>query len=149
MANAIDASFSLQQKIDRLRTLIIDDRELQEISDHFHAALVPDEEFVSSSVRATNPRLLEALQGILRSLVPGEGGEMKHQFLLHLEQEGLWHGYARCKSGHAIYVFFETLGLGFCSFSATLNSPEVTSSRFRLAKVRTGLLWHTAPPGSA
>lgn len=134
-------------KLRRLREMLQLDTDLEQVSTYFHSVLVPDDEFVMSGMRAANPRLVHVLEGVLSALAPG--GKLGLPLILHIEQERMWHGYANWAGGHAIFFYFETPEVGFCSFSRSLASPGVTFSRFTLVSDASGRQWTTARPASA
>lgn len=124
----IDAD--LDVKLTRLRELLLTARDFSEISDYFHAVLVPDDAFMISGDRAEQPRLVTALKGVLRILEPS--GQWAESMILRLDRHAMCHGLGRWGRGFALFFYFEALDLGFCSYARTLTDPEVTFTRFRL-----------------
>lgn len=138
---------SLQSKLARLREMLLLERDLEEISTYFHTVLVPDDEFIMAGRRVRYARLVETLHGVLSTLALG--GELRSPLILRIEKERMCHGYASWHQGHALFFYFETLEMGFCSFARSLTSPEVTFSRFRLPGATSPTCWSTTPRGSA
>jgi hypothetical protein len=134
-------------KLGRLREMLQLDKELDEVSTYFHTVLVPDDEFIMAGTRASNPRLVHVLDGVLSTLAPG--GKLSLPLILHIEQDRMWHGYANWAGGHVIFFYFETPEIGFCSFSRSLTSPEVTFSRFTMVGDASRAQWTSARPASA
>jgi hypothetical protein len=137
----------LSFKLGRLREMLQLDKDLEQVSTYFHTVLVPDDEFVMAGKRAPNPRLVHVLDGVLSALAPG--GKLRLPLILHIEKEGMWHGYANWAGGHAIFFYFEAPEIGCCSFTRSLVSPEVTFSRFTLVGDASRRQWTTARPASA
>lgn len=137
----------LRFKLGRLREMLQLEKDLEEVSTYFHTILVPDDEFVMAGRRAPNARLVQVLDGVLSAVAPG--GKLSPPLILCIEQERMWHGYANWAGGHAIFFYFETPEVGFCSFARSLASPEVTFSRFTLAGNTRARQWTSAPRGSA
>lgn len=123
----------VEAKISQLRELLISAKDLDQISEHFHEVLVPDEAFIASGARASNPRLLSALQAVLERVAPE--GKLGTPLIIRLEQQALCHGYSSWGRGHAVFFYFEQLDLGFCSYSRSLSSVEVVHLRFNLTNV--------------
>ena len=138
---------NLHFKLGRLREMLQLERDLEEISTYFHTVLVPDDEFIMAGRRTHDARLAQTLDAVLNAVAPG--GKLLSPLTLRIEKERMCHGYASWRGGHAIFFYFETLDVGFCSFARSLASPEVTFSRFTLKGETTCASWNTAPRGSA
>jgi len=119
---------NLEAKLTRLCHLLQTERELAEVSEYFHTVLVPDDTFMSSGLRTEHPRLSTALHAVLRAVDPT--GHLNSPMIFRVG--GLCHGYARPSSGHLLFLYFEALDLGFCSYARSLTDPEVTFVRFQL-----------------
>jgi|GEM_PF-1342756 len=118
-------------KISQLRELLIAAPELDEVSDYFHNELVLDDAFIASGIRASNPRLLNALQVVLERVAPGSN--LGTPLIIRLREQAFCHGYSTWGRGHVVFFYFEQLDLGFCSYVRSLSSAEVTFLRFNLA----------------
>lgn len=136
-------------KVAQLRELLLSAKDLDQVSDYFHNELVTDAAFIASSDRASNPRLLTALQAVLERVAPD--GKLGTPLIIRLGSEALCHGYSPWGRGHAVFFYFEPLDLGFCSYSPDLSSPEVSYMRFNLANaVGTGAwtAWQSVRPAA-
>lgn len=120
----------IDAKVSRLRELLVNAKDLEEVSDYFHNVLVPDEAFMASGAPASNARLLSALQAVLETVAPE--GKLGTPLFIRLDQQMLCHGYTSWGRGHVVFLYFEQLDLGFCSHSPSLSSAEVTFLRFNL-----------------
>jgi len=129
----------IDSKVSQLRTLLMTAADLDKVSDYFHNVLVPDESFLASGVRASNPRLLMALQAVLETVAPE--GKLGARFMICLQQHAFCHGYCTWGGGHAVFLYFERLDLGFCSYAPSLSSTEVTFLRFSLTPTAGAGAW--------
>ena len=137
----------LDAKVARLRELLISAKDLDEVSEYFHDVLVPDEAFIQSSERASNPRLLTVLPALLARVEPE--GRLGIPLMLRLEHQAVVHGYSTWGRGHVVFFYFEQLDLGFCSYSPSLTSIKVTFVRFNLANVTGCNHWPCWQSGSS
>ena len=136
-------------KVAQLRELLLSAKDLEQVSDYFHNELVTDAAFIASSDRASNPRLLTALQAVLERVAPD--GQLGTSLIIRLASEALCHGYSPWGMGHAVFFYFEQLDLGFCSYSPDLSSPQVSYMRFNLTNaVGTGAwaAWQSVRPAA-
>jgi len=132
----------IDAKISELRELLISAKDLGEISDYFHEVLVPDEAFMAAGAPSSNPRLLTTLETVLERVAPE--GKLGTLLLIRLQDQALCHGYTTWRRGHVVFFYFEQLDLGFCSYSSSLSSAEVSFLRFKLTNVTcvgTGSSW--------
>ena len=120
-------------KVSKLRKLLLTAQDLDEVSEYFHEELVPDDAFISSGTRTSNPRLLTALEAVLERVT--KGGKLGTPLLIRLAEHALCHGYSTWGAGHVVFFYFEQLELGFCSYSPDLRSTEVSLLRFNLMNV--------------
>jgi hypothetical protein len=132
----------MDAKVSQLRKLLLTAKDLDEVSEYFHNVLVPDQSFMASGVRASNARLLMALQAVLETVAPE--GKLGTPFIIRLQQQAFCHGYSTWGRGHAVFLYFEQLDLGFCSYARSLSSAEVTFLRFNLAPVAGAPTWAAA-----
>jgi hypothetical protein len=121
-------------KIACLRELLVSARDLGEVFDYFHDVLVPDDCFMALGIPEGDARVTAALDAVLRALAPN--GRLGTPLLMHLETHGLWHGCARWGAGQVVFFYFESLDMGFCTYSASFLSDEAKFARFRLSNVR-------------
>ena len=128
--NPSELEQGIDAKVSQLRKLLMTAKDLDEVSEYFHNVLVPDESFMASGARAFNPRLLMALQAVLATVAPE--GRLGTPFMVRLQQQSFCHGYSTWGRGHAVFLYFEQLDLGFCSYARGLSSGEVTLLRFNL-----------------
>lgn len=120
----------LEMKLTRLRELLLTARDFSDVSEYFHAALVPDDAFMNAGDRVEQPRLAMALERVLRTLEPA--GRSIEPLILRLPRHAMCHGLGRWGRGFALFFYFEALDLGFCSYARSLTDSEVTFMRFRL-----------------
>jgi len=118
-------------KISQLRELLLIAKDLDQVSKYFHEVLVTDDAFITSGAHASNPRLLTALQAVLARVAP-EGGKLGTPLIIRLQDQAMCHGHSTWGRGHVLFFYFERLDLGFCSYSRSLSSVEVTFVRFSL-----------------
>jgi hypothetical protein len=123
----------LNAKISELRELLLNAKDLGEISDYFYNVLVPDDVFISAGARSSNARLFTVLQAVLEKVAPE--GKLGTPLLLRLDEQSLCHGYATWGPGHVVFFYFEQLDRGFCCFCRNLSSSEVSYMRFSLTNV--------------
>jgi hypothetical protein len=124
------ANQCLDTKIAQLRKLLMIAEDLDQVSEYFHTVLVPDDAFIASGARSSNPRLLTALQVVLERVAPE--GKLGTPWIIRLDAQAFCHGYSTWGQGHALFFYFEQLDLGFCSYARSLTAPEVTFLRFNL-----------------
>ena len=136
---------NIEAKVSRLRNLLVTETELAEVSEYFHTVLVPDDEFMSNGTRTEHPRLMTALGGVLRALEPA--GRLCNPVIFRVGP--MCHGYGRSSDGQILFLYFEELDLGFCSYCQSLTAPEVTFVRFQLKDLTGGALFPTRERGSA
>lgn len=135
-------------KIACLRELLISCRDLGEIFDYFHDALVPDDCFMALGAPSGDDRLNATLDTVLRALAPN--GQLGKPMLMRLEAQGLCHGCARWGSGQVVFFYFESLDMGFCAYSASFESDEAKFARFRVSTLRgQGFVMNARVRGSA
>ena len=140
--NPPDLEQRLDGKVSQLRTQLMTAKDLDEVSEYFHNVLVPDESFMTAGVRASNPRLLIALQAVLETVAPE--GNLGTPFMVRLQQQAFCHGYSTWGRGHVVFLYFEQLDLGFCSYARSLSSAEVTFFRFNLMSAAGAGTWAVA-----
>jgi hypothetical protein len=126
-------------KISQLRKLLLTAKDLHEVCDYFHDVLVPDDAFIVSGAPSSNPRLLSALQAGLERVAPD--GTLGTPFIVRLQQQAFCHGFSSWGRGHIMFFYFERLDLGFCSYSPSLSSSEVTYLRFNLLNAVGAATW--------
>jgi hypothetical protein len=131
----------LDAKVAQLRKLLMTAKELDEVAEYFHEQLVPDEAFITCGARASNPRLLTALQAVLERVAPD--GKLGTPLIIRLDQQALYHGYTSWGVGHVVFFYFEQLDVGFCSYSRNLSSAQVTLLRFNLMNATGAGTWAT------
>jgi len=130
---------ALDTKISQLRELLLNAKDLDEVSEYFYGALVTDDAFIASGACSSNSRLLTALQAVLERVAPE--GKLGTPLIIRLDQQAFCHGYSTWGAGHAVFFYFEQLDLGFCSYSRSLTSDEVTFLRFNLTNVAGAGAW--------
>ncbi|HKO51925.1 MAG TPA: hypothetical protein VJV79_29655 [Polyangiaceae bacterium] len=133
----------IDAKISQLRKLLLSAKDLDEVSEYFHNVLVPDDAFIVAGARGSNARLLTALQAVLERVAPE--GKLGTPLSIRLQQQAFCHGYTTWGAGHAVFFYFEQLDLGFCSYSRSLSSAEVTFLRFNLTNAAGAATWATWP----
>jgi len=138
----------IDAKISQLRKLLLTVEDLDEVSDYFHNVLVLDDAFIASGERSSNPRLVTALEAVLKRVAPE--GKLGTPLIFRLPEQALCHGYTTWGRGHVVFLYFEQLDLGFCSYVRSLSSAEVTFMRFSLtnAPVSTWGAWQSANAAS-
>jgi len=140
--NPSEPQRGIDAKVSELRQLLMTAKDLDEVSEYFHNVLVADESFMVSGARASNPRLLMALQAVLETVAPG--GQLGTPFMIRLEHHSFCHGYSTWGRGHAVFFYFEQLDLGFCSYARSLSSAEVSFLRFSLTSGAGAGTWANA-----
>jgi len=136
---------NIEAKVSWLRRLLLTETDLAEVSEYFHTVLVPDDEFLRSSTRTEHPRLLTALEGVLRALEPA--GRLSSPVIVRVGP--MCHGNVRSSGGQILFLYFEELDLGFCSYCRSLTAPEVTFVSFHLKNLTGSALFPTRERGSA
>jgi len=129
-------------KVCQLRTLLLTSDDLNDVSEYFHNTVVPDEACFGSGECASNPRLLAALQAELELVAPE--GTLGIAFLIRLPDQAFCHGYSTWGQGHVVFFYFEELDLGFCSYSPSLRSIDITLVRFSIADACGEATWGIA-----
>jgi hypothetical protein len=127
---------SLHHKLLRLRELLESDEPLREVSQYFHDRLVSDEAFMAAGTCQETPRIVAAVQAVLKSLAPGR--EPSQVFSIRLVAERFSHGFLSWGRGVVIFAYFEELDLGFLSYALQLTDPNVTFARFAVSPVPAG-----------
>ena len=140
--NPPESQWGMDAKVSQLRKLLLTAKELDQVSEYFHHVLVPDESFMASGVPSFNPRVLMGLQAALKVVAPE--GKLGASFMIRLQQQAFCHGYSTWGRGHAVFLYFEQLDLGFCSYARSLSSAEVTFLRFNLRSAAGVDTWATA-----
>lgn len=111
---SVGGSAPLATRIDELRRLMVDAKDLREISDHFDAALVSQDAFMDAGEPATNERLVSIARMAVKVAV--KDAEVVEAMLLHLAEYSLWHGALVLHSPAQVQVvYFEDVNRGLCS----------------------------------
>ena len=129
----------LDAKVSQLRQLLTTVEDLDQVCEYFHNELVPDDAFIASGARGSNPPLLTALQAVLEVVAPE--GELGTPLIIRLDQQAFYHGYSTWGPGHVMFFYFEQLDLGFCSYTPSLSSVNVTLLRFSLTSATGAATW--------
>jgi len=129
-SNPPESQSGIDAKVSQLRKLLMTAKDLDEVSEYFHDVLVPDESFMASGVRSFSPRIIMGLQAALEVVAPE--GKLGSPFMIRLPQQAFCHGYSTWGRGHVVFLYFEQLDLGFCSYARSLTSSEATFLRFNL-----------------
>jgi hypothetical protein len=146
-AQQTQANRRIDAKVSQLRELLMTAKDLDEVSEYFHNELVPDDAFIASGARSSNPRLLTALQAVLERVAPE--GKLGMSLSIRLDPQSFCHGYSTWGRGHVVFFYFEQLDLGFCSYSPSLSSIEVTFLRFNLLDATGAATWAAWPTVSS
>jgi hypothetical protein len=120
----------IDAKVSQLRTLLMTAKDLDAVSEYFYDALVSDEAFMRSGEPGTNPRLLTALEAVLQTVAPE--GKLGMPLIIRLREQAFCHGHTKWGRGHVVFFYFEQLDLGFCGYSQSLSSEQITFLRFTL-----------------
>lgn len=120
--------------IERLRELLVNTDRFAEISEFFHAELVPDAEFYDAGRVDHNAEVQALMETALRSVLPT--GSFSGLMLIHVADHGMWHGFGRWGAGLSTLLFFEDLGVGLVSYANSLVDARTHHIRLTRADSR-------------
>jgi hypothetical protein len=130
----------LAAKFAELKRLLLEAKDLAQISDYFGDYLVEDSEFMRRGVSARHALLEQVIRGALRACFGSNPLYDLH--LLHVAEWNFWHGAAVWRpNGVVLVLYFEGPDLGLLSVARSLQDSTVHFVRFSVCAAR-------APGGS-
>lgn len=138
------AAADLGTKLETFRQLMLDAKEFSEIHDYFHDELVADPSFMPASRPASNKRLVEILEHIIKRC----GSTLRQPRLLQVPEHKFWHGCLQLGVGHMVVMYFESIDFGLCCYCRSLADPRVDFFRFSAVEVPADGLQRRARPAS-
>jgi hypothetical protein len=121
---------AIRDRIDTLRRLTMEGREIAEAVQCFHDQLVALEPFLALGHVAHDPLLEEIVQRVARAA--GPPFDTASLRMTHVAEHGFWHG-AACsvQGGLAVFFYFEELGVGIAHVLPSLCAGREHLLRFR------------------
>jgi hypothetical protein len=121
---------AIRDRIDKLRRLTIESREIAEAVQCFHDELVALEPFMALGHVAHDPLLEEIVRKVTRAAVsPFDATSLR---MTHIAEPGFWHGVAcSAQGGLAVFFYFEEPGMGIAHVLPSLSASREHFLRFR------------------